>query len=50
MRETWPLSRPDWPVRRGLTRRARAALAAINPVVPRKMTNSRVNLFSVDAP
>ncbi|GAA4260249.1 class I SAM-dependent methyltransferase [Dactylosporangium darangshiense] len=49
LRESWPLSRPDWAVRRGLSRRTRAVLAGINTFVPRKMTNTRVNLFSVDA-
>jgi hypothetical protein len=49
LRESWPLSRPGWAVRRGLSRRTRAMLAGINAFVPRKMTNTRVNLFSVDA-
>ncbi|MFG2041033.1 class I SAM-dependent methyltransferase [Dactylosporangium sp. NPDC048998] len=48
LRESWPLSRPDWAVRRGLSRGTRATLAAINAFVPRRMTNSRVNLYSVD--
>ncbi|GAA2380386.1 class I SAM-dependent methyltransferase [Dactylosporangium salmoneum] len=49
LRESWPLSRPDWVVRRALPRHTRLTLAAVNAFVPRRMTNSRVNLYSVDA-
>lgn len=50
LRESHTLTRPAWPVRSALPLRTRAALTAVNAFVPRRMVNTRVNLYSVAAP
>ena len=46
LRTSWPLTRPESAVRDGLSRRTRATLTFVNAVVPSRVTEMRVNLFS----